>query len=260
MVAPVRFPGGVTNTAPFQALGAMGQPNPAFYHTVFDDFDDFVTGKWASAANVAAGTGNVAPTVVAANGGVLQFTTANTVGANYALTKPVASFQLTATTDAGNGPKTFFYASINAGVIANATAILGLVNTGTNPLATAPTDGIWFSLAAGVLSLNYAIGSVVTTVVIPAASYALANSTFVDLAFSVTPQGSILGWVGANQIGFIPQSGSGANTPAAPYPSARIAPGVALTAVLLNPTVSIGAGTAANLVAQVDYILAAQER
>ncbi len=89
----------------------------------------------------------------------------------------------------------------------------------------------------------------------------LANNAFIDLSFEVTSQGQILAGVGANGAGRVPQSGTGANTPARLVPNTRLIPtSFPLTPVLLNPTVGLFTGTAAAQTFQVDYIMAAQER
>lgn len=257
MATPVRFPSGFTQAAKFQTLGTMGQPNPLFYHTVYDDFDDFVAAKWTTTANGTAGT---APIPVAVNGGAIQFISGAVAASGYTITKPAASFQMTARTDAGTNPRTFFLTSISASAIATATGIFGLINTSTAPLTTAPTDGIWISLSGGTFSLNYAVGGVVATVVIPTSYYTLTNSTFVDIAIAINSQGVVLGGIGANTVGFVPNQGTAANPGPMMFPQARITPTVPLTAVLLNPTVSVATSTATAETVQVDFILAAQER
>jgi hypothetical protein len=104
-------------------------------------------------------------------------------------------------------------------------------------------------------------GGAVQTVPISVPAALLANSTFLDLSFEVTYQGVIKANIGANSCGRTPQSGTGGNTPAALAPSVTLTPLVVpLTAVLLNPTVGMWAGTAAVNTFSIDYILAAQER
>ena len=261
MATPSRFTSGLTQSAPWQALGNMGMPNPLYYHLLCDDFDDFVSGAWTVTAQ---GTPTTAFTPTAGVGGVITTLTAATIANGSIITKPAAGFNLTATTGAGAAPKVFFATRISGSLIANAVLFAGLVNTVTAPFTSANiTDGIWFSKAnAGGLVLNYQTGGgTVQSVTIPTSAYTLANSTFFDLSFQTTSQGSILASVGTNMMGRVPQSGSGANTPAQLYPIARLTPAaVPLTSVLLNPTVGFQTGTASIQAFNIDYVLAAQER
>ena len=72
MGTPVRFPYGVTNAAKAGPLGMYGLPDPASWHTYFNDFDEYVvTTRWTETKT---GAGTVA--VTDADGGVLLITNA----------------------------------------------------------------------------------------------------------------------------------------------------------------------------------------
>ena len=251
MPTPNRFTSGFTQDAPWQPLGRMGVPNPFFYHQFFDDFNGFDTSQFNSTLTSA---GTVANT--AANGGALLFTT----NATTPLATDIASIQGKA---AGfqnvPGKKTFFMTRIRLGNITNPAFVLGLIQTTATPFTV--TDGIYFSKATGSTTINLVsvIGSVATTtpLVFPASFFAAA--TDIDLVFEITSGGDVVVSVGNGLVGYVPQSGTGAQTPPTRAPIQRVI-GLALTTAVLNPTLAVQSGTAASQTMQSDFMLAAQER
>jgi hypothetical protein len=227
---PVRTPSGGTTDFPFQPLADCGISNFAFYHSFFDDFDPYrstdytvtLTGAGAAVAGVAG------------DGGLVLITGPSAAG-NTSLQHPFASYTV------NSQPKKVFFevrVKMSAWATAGITALWGLIQTTATPGTV--TDGVYFALsAAGVLSINSMNASVLTTAVLPAASYTLLANTNVDLAFYITRLGDILAFVDTQLVGYIPQSQL--TTTGNPQNAGAVArlTGPSLTSAVLNPTIAL---------------------
>jgi hypothetical protein len=235
---PVRFFTGVCTDQPFQPLAFYGNRNPFFYHEWEDDFDG-VNAIYTQTKT----TGTVV--AVAGDGGLAAFTTAATINDLTSIQLPAASFPFVA------GKKSFFLTRLKIDDATNAGFNVGLMNTTATPFA--PTDGLFFKKATGATTLVLAslVGSAATNIAIPAALYPVAN-TFIDLGFYVDRNQNVQAFVGFPLIGYAQQN----VVPVGPM--ARGAP--ALTAVNLNFTLALVAGTAAVRTMTVDSAMAAKER
>jgi hypothetical protein len=247
---PIRNQAGGTTDYPWQPLADCGASNYAFYHSFFDDMDASmgVTGMWTQTKT---GAGTIANTP--GDGGLALFTTAGAAGTDICeIQVPNANFTLTA------GLKLFFETRLQLSDITNSLMLCGLIQTTTTPFTV--TDGIYFSKVAGqATTINSAIGSVITSVTLPTAAYTWVNATNMDLAFYLNRQGDILAFIDQKLVGFIPQSGTGTQTPPNAGAVSRIvAP--SLTAVVLNPTIALQAGTAAAKTLTLDFIQVQKER
>jgi len=163
--------------------------------------------------------------------------------------------------------KLFFETRIEANTnAANSKWVFGLVNSGAaitaSTGAVAVTDGIYFLYvgSTGVLTLNQATSSTVSSVTIPAAAYSIAASF--DIAFYQTRLGDILAYIDTQLVGFVPQSNLGTpNNPQNAGAVARIL-GTSYTATTANlaPTICTwqSGGTASTLT--LDFLMASQER
>lgn len=263
MPAPARFPSGLSTDFPFGPLGAMGLPNPLFYHLWWDDMDQEISESGYT--KTTSGNGTVA--LAAGDGGVGLFTTNSStplITDVASLQLPAAGFSVTA------GKKMFFLARVQLSSISNANLLLGLIQTTTTPFTV--VDGIYFLKPTGALTglvLNVAKASVVTSTVIPVSAYTLANNVNIDLGFHVDRAQNVYAYVGSQLVGYLPQSGTGANNasgvPAIPAPGPvaalqQAAVPTAMPVVNLNPTMALGSGTAASSTMTVDFALAAKER
>ena len=246
---PVRFPSGVSTDFPYGPLANFGQINPFGYHVHQDDFNVLLTGYTATKT----GAGAIAP--VAGDGGLLLFTTAALATDNCVLNLPVAGFALV------SGKKAFFLARLQLSSAVNAAFRVGLINTTTTPFTGGSiTDGVYLDKATGSaanLTVVSVVGGVATTKVVPTNAYTLANATNLDLGFAVDRGGNVAIFVGAQLVGWLPQSGTGAAVPVR-GPVASFQPG--LTAAVLNPTLAVLSGAAAAATMTVDFVLAAVER
>ncbi len=246
--SPVRFPSGVSTEYPYSPLADLGAPNPAKYHMTFDDFD-FLQAAY-TATKTSAGTIASA----AGDGGRLLFTTnAGTPLATdiCSLQMPAANFQRPA---ADAGKKMFFATRLKLSHASNPDMHVGLIQTSATPFTV--TDGIYFSKVTGsaLITLKSAIGSVITTLALPAAAYTLAANTDIDLAFYVARDGTIYAFVNAQLVGWLPPN----NQPGVKGPVAQFKPSI--TTAALNPTLAVRSGTAASHTMNVDFALWAKER
>lgn len=251
MTTPNRFTSGFTQDAVWQPLGHMGAPDPFFYHQFSDDFNGYDTTQFTQTLTSAGTIANAA-----ANGGALLFTTNATTPLATdiaAIQGKAAGFQNTA------GKKTFFLTRVRLGNITNPAFVLGLIQTTATPFTV--TDGVYFSKATGSTTINLVsvVGSVATTTPLVFPTSFFAAATDIDLAFEITAGGDVLVSVGNGLIGYIPQSGTGAQTPPTRAPIQRVT-GLTLTTAVLNVTLAVQSGTAASQTMQSDFVLAAQER
>lgn len=244
---PVRFLSGESNDGPYQPLADCGAGNMAFYHYFFDDFD-ILHGTYTQTK-----TGNGTIANAAGDGGLALFTTNSSTPATTdiaSLQGPAAGYSLTA------GKKLFFQAKLQLSDVTNSAIVVGLIQTTATPFTV--TDGIYFSKASGstTLNINSVVGSVATTVAIPATATTLTNATYFEVAFYLTRLGDVLAFVDNQLAGYIPQSTSVQNTNG---PVARIlAP--TLTTANLNITAALQSGTASSKTMTLDFFGAAKER
>ncbi len=259
-MTPSRFPGGISNAAPWQFFGSMGLPNPFFYHQFADDFDIPIADTgWVTTET----TGAV--TQASADGGVISLATAATVSTFVSVQRPSANFLPVA------GKKLFFAARLNLADVVNSVFVVGLMPITATPF-TAPANGIWISKAAGVeqLVLNVANAGVVTQTNIPLSALTIANGVNFDLGLMVTtgdvpmtnPGPQIVASVGPNLVGYLPQSGTGTpgSTNRAPQINGTPALITTLQGTLLTPTVAILSGSGAIETLNLDFVGAFRER
>lgn len=229
-------PGGVTNAAPWQTLAAAGLPDPTWAFSSLTDFDKYAAGDWTTTK---VGTGTVAET--AYDGGAILLT--NTTGGSDSIhmQHPVGQHKLTL------GKEHFFKFRGKVSDAVNTFVQCGLIGIDTTPLATA--DGLYFIKNEDVttISLVSMIGSVATSVTLPASCVIASNVEF-ELGFYVDYKGDVFAF-------FNPTTG--ANTPATDgsvgvgYVAKLTQPG--LTQVLLSNSFGLTNSSAAAHTLTVDY-------
>lgn len=222
---PSSLPGGSSTDPPYGPMYDSGYSNPFFYHNFSDDFDNLLGPS--GAYTVTAAGGSVVHT--AGDGGLALFTTGAVAG-NFAwIQLPAASFTLPLT---GNNPpvtansskKLFYIARIQLGDVSLSDFIIGLCATTAAPFGGGGgtqnvTDGLFFYKAPSstvIQLLNVASagqspsGSGFTnTFTIPSTAYTLTNGVNLDFAFEIDGNQNLKVWVGAQLVGWIPQSGFG---------------------------------------------------
>lgn len=259
MVAPVRYPSGISNAAPWQFFSGMGAPNPFFYHQFADDFDTIPSTAVGWTAN---GTGTV--TAGVADGGTAILTTTAVAAEFETLQRTIVSFQPIA------GKKSYFVARVSLSDVLNSAFLAGLMPFTATPF-TNPANGIWISKASGStqLALNVANSSVVTSTNIPTAAITLANNVSFDVGIHVTGglgntlQGAtIQAAVAPTLVSYVPQSGTGTpnSTNRAPNIASTAPLITTLQATVLAPVVAVQAGTTTIKTMAVDFVGAFRER
>lgn len=246
---PQRYPTGVATDQKWQPLAEYGNRNPFLYHEWEDDFDNSLAVASAYTATKT-GVGTIAHT--AGDGGLILFTTAASASALCSIQLPAASFTVTA------GKKMFYETRLQISDATNCLFVCGLQNTNTTPFTT-PTDGIYFSKVGGATSLNLLMvnASTVTTLAIPTSAYTLTANTNIDLAFRVDRSGNVYAFVGAQLVGWIPQSLYDSITMVR-GPVATAAP--ALSTANLNLTMALQTGNSTAVTMTADFHMMAKER
>jgi hypothetical protein len=244
---PVRLTAGFTQDATWQPLGQVGVPDPFFYAYYEDDFLPYNAALYTATVS----GGSIAATAAKGSGGRILFTTAATAASYPTIQLPVASFQYTAT------KKLAFLCRLQITNTTTNTFIAGLIDTTTTPFTTI-TDGIYFLKAAGTTNIVVNVVSGSATIGTTTLSGLLTANTDIDLGFLVDRLGNILIYAGSNLIGQQRQDVATLGPAGKILASSLTA---AMTAVLLNPTLSIGNGaTAAVTTGVADFLYAAQER
>ena len=258
---PVRNTSGATSDYPFGPLADCGYGNPFFYHCFSDDFDNSLgaTGLWTVSG---AGGGTVANT--SGDGGLALFTTGATATNFESIQTPAAGFTLPQ--GALYGKKEFFLTRLQLSDVVNSAFVAGLCLIDTTPF-TAITDGVWFYKASGgtVLQIVSAIGGVSTTINIPTAAYSLVNATNIDLGWYIDRLGNLNVFVGAQLVGYVSPSGTGAvNSAGVPLiPTVGRAlqvQNLTFSTANLAPTLGIQTSAAAAKTMTVDFVTAMKER
>ena len=263
MVAPVRYPSGISNAAPWQFFAGMGVENPFFYHQFYDDFDVLPAATDGWTVTNATGTAALSTTL---DGGNYVMTTAASAASFVSIQRVASSFQPVA------GKKLYFVARLSLSDVTNSVVIAGLFpNAATTPFTGTPANGIWISKASGgtQLVLNVANNSVVTSTNFPTSAYTLtANTTFdvgiyVTNGMSNTLQGTtITASVGPTLVSYVPQSGTGTanSTNRAPNIVSTAPLLTTLQATVLAPILAVQTGNSSVLSLTSDFVGAFRER
>jgi hypothetical protein len=263
MASPTRFPQGVTNAAPWQFFSGLGLPNPFFYHQFADDFDVVPTTALPNGWTITAATGTVTQPLISDGGDALLSTT-GVLNDFVSIQRTAATFMPAA------GKKTYFIANLTLSDVVASAFVAGMMPSTVTPFVN-PANGIWISKASGtsVINLNVANNSVVTTTPFPASAFTLTNNVSFDVGFLYTPGSQrnagvprIVGSIGPNLVGYIPQSGTGAanSTNRTPNVASPVTVLATLTSTVLAPVVAVQAGAAAIKTMTVDYVGAFRER
>lgn len=243
--SPTRVVAGFLDASQESPWANMRQLRPTSYAEDFDDFFSYLAGNWVKTDT---GTGTVA-VGTGATGVFGRLTLTNTAagatdalsiqwgGASGAVSLP---FTLAATQD-------FFVATtFQMDTLTLASYIVGVAATDTTPIASIPTNGIYFTMtAAGDLNLILAKGGVNTTVqLVPAASLAAATD-YECVAVYTAADGLVRAYV--NGVPKMPTTG---------WPAFATLPTVALTKTIGLINVSSAVAHSMSL----DYLFVAQRR
>lgn len=296
--SPQRLTAGFTSDPPYGPLAESGFSNPFFYHQFADDFDNAL-GATTNGLYTYSGGGTVAHT--SGDGGLALFTTLTAVNSFEVIQLPVGDFTLPPTganppTTSASAKKLFYLTRLQLNTnVTTESFIAGLCIITATPYTTGVqsiTDGLFFYKPPGgtvleVINIasagNDPAGTGFTnTFVIPTAAYSLVAGTPIDLAYYVDKYQNIRIYVGAQLVGWIPQSGTGAvnaaGVPTLPvlgpvlanynYLAQGVTPTgassvnpVRFTTAVLSPTLAVSNGTTAGIVTMTsDFHMAQKER
>lgn len=179
---PTRFYKGVTNVGANHPLAFYSQPDPAVWHSYFNEWSYYQANQW-TINNV----GSPTIAVVSGDGGVLSIATGGTTGNSTQFTGIAPGFLPEA------NRMMILRMRFSISDVTNSVFQFGLVNA--SPTIFAPTDGFYFSKAdqSATLVANVTGGSATTS--INAAT--LTNSTYVDAA--IVTDCTTNAWVFINQ-------------------------------------------------------------
>lgn len=227
-----RYGEGVTNRDVANIFASLKTMDPTRYHQFFDDFDFYVSGDVYTVTEIGTGTDALSN----ADGGRLLLTTSGAGGDNEVLTKADESFLF----ETGN--PIFFRALIQVDDVTLADVFFGLaIGTATDPVGTAPTDGVYFQKDSGAATIDF-VATKDSVQVADTAVATLVDATDVELAFF---------WDGIDRIWYaIDGTVTGFITPGASLPDDEV----------LTVLMAVEASTAAARTMAIDYVLAAKER
>jgi len=183
MSSPTRFPSGVVNVSPGNTLADYIAPDPTKVLTFWDDFAPYTATDWViTATSVGAGTSAAAQRDDGV-GGIVRITTAANEDDSLWLqqshdggTNDLEAWQFQ------SGKKAWFKAKFLMEEATQQDIIIGIHKTQTDPIDTAPTDGIWFQKDDGDADLDFHIAknSVFTTA---SAIAAVSDATSLTVGF-----------------------------------------------------------------------------
>lgn len=230
---------GLNNTRDTETFSDLPCPDYMKWHDYFEDFDYYNGPVAVGTTNGYTLTGTGATiTFAAADGGSINLIGATT-GFIAALQRATGTFKIE------TGKRLWYGALLTLSTLASATQLIaGLTNvTGTPFTGGQITDGVWFSSDAGgtgILSINVAVGGVVTTVALGNLIVAAAQMTlkwYWDAGiYAAAPNGRIV-WeasgpgVSTNLRGSVPAP---ANFPGATL----LAPQLAVKGTAGTPTIT----------------------
>jgi hypothetical protein len=242
-IRPTRNQFGANNTRDTETFSDQFVEDRTKVHEYNNDFDEYNTGNYTVSVNAA---GTVTP--IAGDGGIVQFATVGAAAGNFTVLQNVRadySEQL--------GFRIFQEWLFSIGA-ATANVIAGLLNTTATAFTGASqTDGVYLLITAGVLTVNVAVGGVITSVNTGAVlNPGLAN----QITFKAYWDGGIYNAAPAGRIVW-ELSGAGiVSAVRGSIPAPVNFPG----ATLVNPTIGVSNSTAANNLMNVDLFSIIKDR
>ena len=255
MVAPTRFPAGVSTAGVGKQLGMFPLPDPTSVCVDFQDFNQYVAGDWTvtntsthATIGLVVGVGGI----VSAAGGASSVT--SDIGAimhnplNFNIPNNATLSTLIPTA------QTWFYGTMKATTALNDQLQIGLTSANT---ALTPSDGIYFNKAAGSTAVTCVVRAGAASLAATAYSTGsttiatLADATVVELGWYYDGRGYVHVFVNEAEVCNI-DVGGGTGTAVATFPKAvALGMGFGIKAAVTAPTTG-------DII--VDFMLAAQTR
>lgn len=251
---PVRFESGVSTSPVGYVFSAYPFRTPPRLNEFFTDFNTYNSGDWTVTAS---SSGTVALSDY--NGGAITVTTATTNNDIEAIQLKNKSFAFT------TGSQVWFSCNVTLTTATTPALMMGLGNSFT---ALTPTDGVYFSKAAGSTTMNLVIRAASTSTTLTVGTMADATAYTFSYYFNGAPTPTLrvystIGYSGSPTAFSVPYFSGGnqevisaSSDPAAtnslvnlPTPTTLLTAGFALKA---------SGGTLAGI-GLIDYFLAAEE-
>lgn len=159
--------GGVTNVAETVTLGSYIAPDPTAAHVWFDDFDAYVAGNWTVTETDAGAT----QAITDADGGVLALTNSAADNDLNQIQWAKETFRLAA------NKQLWMKARFKVSDATQSDLLVGLYITDTSPVASKPSDGVFFQKLDGSTSLTLQVGK--NSTYSSATVATMANDTYV---------------------------------------------------------------------------------
>ena len=226
-----RTPNGLTNRPVGDIFNSLRMPDPTRYHAYYEDFDRYAAGEW----NITE-AGVATQVLDNENGGRLLVTNAAADNDRSVQFKDGESFLFE------TGAPCFYRTLVQVNLHTQSDSFFGLViETATDPVGTAPTDGVFFRIDDGDALIDF-VATKNSTAVSSLAIATAVDAVDLELAFF---------WDGIDRI-WAAVNGAAV---------ASITPGVSLPDdEELAPMFTIQNGEAVAKTLSVDYIFAAMER
>jgi len=183
MSSPTRFPNGITNNVFGGTLGSFIDTDPTKLTVFFDDFMPYTATDWLkTAVSVGTGTSAAAQSTTVVGGAVVITNAANEDDGLWLQeshdggTNELKGWRIQA------GKKAWFKAKFQGVDVDQTDFIVGIHSTQTDPIGTAPTDGVWFQSddGDGDIDIHCAKNTVFTTA---SAIATMTDATDVEVGF-----------------------------------------------------------------------------
>lgn len=240
---PTRYPNGVVDASQNGAYGGYAGIRPFRYHSWVEDFDTYTATEWVVTETDAGST----EAITSADGGVLAITNVSAGATDEASLQWAGGSGAVKTTFQWDSTKDMIIAAgFKVDDAINTALLIGLASVDTTPVASLPTNGIYFYKAGAATSLIASVrkAGASTSQTIGA----MADDTYVDVVFRYSATGNDVQQAGTWQA-FLANNLIGTLTTASISPTAALA----MTIGLLN-------ASAAAHVLSIDYIQVAKQR
>ena len=172
MASPARYSSGVTNVPSSDLMGQLIIPDPSSVHMYYNHFDTYAAGDWTVTETQAAAT----EALTDADGGALLIT-------NSAADNDLVGMQLVGESFTfESGKKLWGKVALTLGDATQSDCIVGLHVLDTSPIATAPSDGVYFRKDDGDTNWDFVIVASSASV-IDVAAIGTATTSKVILGF-----------------------------------------------------------------------------
>ena len=170
---PTRFPAGTTNVDKFKQFGSIQMPDPQRFHLFVEDWDRYVATDYTLTETQAGATQALAN----GDGGLMLFT-------NSAANADVCSLQKVGESFIFEDKMAIFgKVRFQVSDATLSDALCGLAVTDTSPIASAPSDGIYFLKSTAQTGVVFRVGKA-SSYTVSASILTMANATNYTLGFA----------------------------------------------------------------------------